>query len=150
MDFSQLNKQDLANIVKELTAKVEAQKHLADAVESKDREIVSLKNLFETEKKLNKELNGKLASQQHLAEAITQKDKEIVEITKLYQELKAKSVSTQTLEARVKQLETENKGLTDFLNPYIMNFRSSLKGIQGTLELAVEMEAMLSEKLTKK
>lgn len=139
MDFSQLNKVDLVNIVKELTNKVEAQQHLASAIDAKDREIAELRKYKEEALK-----------QKHLADSIIQKDKEIIELTKLYQETKAKIGSTQTLETRVKQLETENKGLTDFLNPYIMNFRSSLKGIQGTLELAVEMEAMLSEKLTKK
>ena len=150
MDYSLLKKEDLVNVVKELTLKVEAQKHLAEAVDSKDREIVSLKNLFEAEKKSNKDVNAKLVSQQHLSEAIIQKDKEIVELTKVYQEAKSKIGSTQGLEARLKQLEADNKNLTEFLNPYIMSMRSTLKGIQGTLELAVEMEAMLSEKITKK
>jgi len=150
MDYSQLSKVDLVNIVKELTNKVEAQKHLSEAVDSKDREIVSLRNLFETEKKSNKDINAKLASQQHLSEAVIQKDKEIVELNKLNQELRAKSGNSQSLEARVKQLETDNKTLTEFLNPYILNFRSSLKGFQGTLELAIELEALLSEKINKK
>lgn len=150
MDYSQLNKIDLVNIVKELSAKVEAQQHLASAVDAKDREIVSLKNLYENEKKMNKELNSKVESQQHLSNAVIQKDKEIIELNKLNQELRAKSGLVQGLEARVKQLEAENKALTDFLNPYIMSVRSTLKGLQGTLELGVEIEALLSEKLTKK
>jgi hypothetical protein len=103
----------------ELIKIVEEQKHLAEAVEVKDREII-------------------------------QKNKEIIELNKLYQELKSKSPTFAGLETRVKQLEEENKLLVAFVNSYINTFRSTLKGIQGSLELGIELEALLAEKLAKK
>lgn len=150
MDFTTFKKEDLINIAKELSEKLEAQKHLAEAVDAKDREIVSIKNLLEAEKKTNKELNDKVKTNQHLSDAVISKDKEIVELTKLLNETRSKAGAVPSLESRVKQLEEANKQLTEFLNPYILNFRSVLKGLQGTLELGVEMEALLSEKLAKK
>ena len=134
----------------ELIKIVEEQKHLAEAVEVKDREIISLKKLYEDEKRLNKELNGKVAASHHLSEAVIQKDKEIIELNKLNQELKSKASTFAGLETRVKQLEEENKLLVAFVNPYINTFRSTLKGIQGALELGIELEALLAEKLAKK
>jgi septal ring factor EnvC (AmiA/AmiB activator) len=150
MDFSQLTKTDLVNIAKELYEKTQAQQHLASAVDAKDREIVSLKNLYESEKKTNKELNSKVLSQQHLSEAVIAKDKEIIELNKLISELRGKANMVGATESRIKQLEEQNKHLTEFVSPYVMNFRSTLKAFQGTLELGIELEALLSEKINKK
>lgn len=150
MDYSLLNKADLVNIAKELANKVEAQKHLAEAVDAKDREILTLKTVSESDKKLVRDLNQKVASQQHLSEAVIQKDKDIVELNKLIVELKSKSVNANGLETKIKQLEEANKRLTDILNPYILSFRATLKAFQGTLELSIENEALLSEKLINK
>lgn len=103
------------------------------------------------------ELIKLLEEQKHLAEAVIAKDKEIVALTKEINEVreqlreaKNKNGTVPALEHRIKQLEDQVKGLTEFVSPYIMNFRSTLKGIQGALELGIELEAILSEKLNKK
>jgi hypothetical protein len=150
MEFTNLSKADLLNIATELQRKVEAQQHLAEAVDAKDREIVSLKNLFEAEKKSNKELNAKVLASQHLSDAVIAKDKEIIELVKLNNELKGKAGTLPTLEKTVKTLEETNKKLVEVINPYILNFRSLLKAFQGSLELGIEMEALLSESLKNK
>jgi hypothetical protein len=112
MDFTQLTKADLVNICTELQKKVEAQ--------------------------------------QHLAQAVISKDKEIIELNKHIINLKTSAGSFDVLEKSYKTLEENHKKLTTFLNPYILNFRSLLKAIQGSLELGVEMEALLSETLKTK
>lgn len=123
----------------ELIKIVEEQKHLAQAVEAKDREIAELRKYKDEALKLK-----------HASEAVIAKDKEIIELNKLNQELKTKAGAYAGLETRVKQLEEENKLLVAFVNPYINTFRSTLKGIQGALELGIELEALLAEKLAKK
>jgi hypothetical protein len=124
-------------------------------------------------------LRDKVAVQTHLAAAVDAKDKEIIELKKVEGELKkqiellkleAKDVSKATLEQQrqqianlTKELETirplvksaetlkqQNEVLTQIANGYIANFRSYLKSQQGALELAIEIEAMLADKLAKK
>jgi hypothetical protein len=150
MNYNELSKSELLALVLKQAKELEDQSHLAEAINSKDREIVGLKNAFELEKKTNKLLNETIQSKAHLEQAVITKDKEIVELSKQARELKVKNEPLPSMEAKIKQLEEENKKLVSFLNPYILNFRSTLKGLQGTLELAVELEAVLSEKIAKK
>jgi transcription antitermination factor NusG len=161
MNYNELSKSELLALVLKQVKELEDQSHLSEAINSKDREInelrqlkdqeiTGLKNAYELEKKTNKLLNETIQSKAHLEQAVISKDKEIVELSKQAHELKVKTEPLPSMEAKIRQLEEENKKLVAFLNPYILNFRSTLKGLQGTLELAVELEALLSEKIAKK
>lgn len=133
---------------------LEKQKHLAEAVASKDAEIAGLKAQL-------KEVTGQVKTQVHLGDAVAAKDSEIVKLTGEIVELKRLQANhlgeKETLEQNVKVLEEQLKktneqarNISDIANGYINNFRSTLKSIQGTLEVAVELEALLTEKINKK
>lgn len=102
------------------------------------------KELLETIANLeshNAELQKRIKDYQHMAKSIEAKDQEI-------------SSLSQTIGNKFqKQLdEKENiiKGLVGFIQAYQQTYRSFLKNVQGGLENAVELEALLSEKLAKK
>jgi hypothetical protein len=89
----------------------------------------------------NRTLQAKVEETRHLASAIDAKDKEIGNLSQQM------SVKWQ------KQLEEKEgiiKQLVGFIQVYQQNYRSFLKNVQGGLENAVELEALLSEKLNKK
>ena len=163
-----MTKQELELELADLRNKVAVQTHLASAVDAKDKEIIELK-------KLEVELRGlrqKVQEQVHLASAVEVKDKELVELRKQVELLKVeakegtKVVTEQqrqqianltkeleTIKPLVKsaeQLKQQNEVLTQIANGYIANFRSYLKSQQGALELAIEIEALLADKLAKK
>lgn len=144
---------------KELTleqalAELEAQKHLAEAVAAKDNEIAKLKlDLAQA--------NKTVREQQHLAAAVQNKDNEIIALKSENVELKRLQANQngekenlesklESIEKQLKETTEHNKTLVEIANGYITNFRSYLKSIQGGLEVAVELEALLSEKLNKK
>jgi hypothetical protein len=120
-------------------------------------------------KEMNKsELLSKLQEQQHLAQAIEAKDKEIAllqkesklkieELTIQNGKLNAKVVELETkikpheeLLELVKKLEGENKKVVAHLNMYIEAFRNTLKGSQGILDNAIQLEAFINESLRRK
>jgi hypothetical protein len=120
-------------------------------------------------KEMNKsELLSKLQEQQHLAQAIEAKDKEIAllqkesklkieELTIQNGKLNAKVVELETkiklheeLLELVKKLEDENKKVVAHLNMYIEAFRNTLKGSQGMLDNAIQLEAFINESLRRK
>ena len=120
-------------------------------------------------KEMNKsELLSKLQEQQHLAQAIEAKDKEIAllqkesklkieELTIQNGKLNAKVVELETkikpheeLLELVKKLEDENKKVVAHLNMYIEAFRNMLKGSQGMLDNAIQLEAFINESLRRK
>lgn len=89
----------------------------------------------------NRKLQAKVEEQRHLANAVEAKDKEIGNLSQQM------SVKWQ------KQLDEKEgiiKQLVGFIQVYQQNYRSFLKNVQGGLETAVELEALLSDKLNKK
>ena len=97
-------------------------------------EIASLQESVRT-------LQAKLENQQHLASAVEAKDKEM------------NTLSQQLSTKWQKQLDEKQAVITQlaqFIQAYQQNYRSFLKNVQGGLEIAVELEAVLSEKLNKK
>lgn len=106
-------------------------------MENKKELLDKIANLEEANARLQRQVN----EQTHLVAAIDAKDKEI-----------------STLNERVagkwqKQLEEKEniiKALVGHLQNYQQAFRSFLKSTQGGLENAVELEALISEKLNRK
>lgn len=153
MEFEKLSKAELVIKVTELNKVIEDLGHLRSAVDAKDREIIELlkiKASLEKDCLELKTLKSNLATSNNLLENKT------IELSKLKSDFDNYKKTTPTLESLenlkkdVKILEERNKALIEFLNPYINNVRSLLKGLQGNLELGIEMEAILSEKLNKK
>jgi predicted transcriptional regulator len=110
----------------ELTQKINEQTHLAAAVEAKDAEIA-----------------------QNKQEIIKLKE----EYAKINNQLTEKNLKIQALEkeksARGSMEEQEKliKNLAQLLQGYQNSYRAFLKNVQGGLENAVELEALLSEQL---
>lgn len=82
-----------------------------------------------------------VSEQKHLADAVDAKDKEIG------------NLSQQMSTKWQKQLDEKEgiiKYLVDYVRTYQQAFQAFLKNVQGGLENAVELEALLAEKLNKK
>lgn len=114
----------------ELIAKLEQQKHLAKAVEEKDKEIALSKK--ESTLKIEELTiqNGKLNAKVIELEAKLKPHEEMLEF--------------------VKKLEEENKKVVAHLNMYIEAFRNVLKSNQGVLDNAIQLEAFINESLRRK
>ena len=138
----------MKNTKEELIKMLDEQKHLAQAVDAKDSEIVKLKKEFDEFKR---------KSETKRAEDIKAiKDSE--EKVKLSLQHKVEDLS-QRLESYgdVEQLKKgydillqENKKLVSSLNSYIQAFRNHMKAVQATLDNTIELEALLFEKLQQK
>lgn len=136
-----MTKQELELQLEELKVKLEQQNHLAKAVEAKDAEIIQLKQELELAKKEAKEGNKLISNQKdELIKSLN------VQLQNVSKELETKKNQTLGYEGLKKQLDDA----VLIANGYINNFRSYLKAQQGTLELAIELEALLAERLPKK
>jgi septal ring factor EnvC (AmiA/AmiB activator) len=115
---------------------------------------------METKKELEEkiaELEAKLNEQKHLADAVNAKDEEISKIKeenlKNVNQLTEKNLKIQALEKEkalrgsIEEKENTIKKLIHALQGYQNAYRSFLKNVQGGLENAVELEALLSEQL---
>jgi hypothetical protein len=122
----------------------EQKSHLAKSVEDKDKQIVELGIL-----------NKKFKDEKEALEVKAKEEKEVLERKikeeKVALERKVSEITNKANEQEkvVKTLTENNTRLVEMANGYILNFRSMLKSLQGNLELAVELEAMLSEKIKK-
>lgn len=129
-----MTKQELDAKVVELQAKLDEQVHLAKAVEAKDKEIIELRRQVELLKVEAAE--GNRAILEPLRQHVQSLQKELDE--------------KRPLVDNAKLVKEEYEKLVQIANGYIVNFRNHLKAQQGSLDLAVELEAMLAEKLPKK
>jgi alpha-glucuronidase len=123
MDYEKLTKA-------ELIEKLNEQKHLAEAVNAKDKEIANLKkekhdkdeNLLQEIEKLNnknKELNHQLVG----------------------------SMTKEKVEEYVKMVQEENKNIREVANYYIKIHTDFLKQTQQNLEMAIFTEDLVSQKI---
>lgn len=134
MDYSQLTKA-------ELIEKLNEQKHLAQAVEAKDKEIANL--LKEKQNKDEKLL-------QEISQIRTQKQKEIEELNKTIKELNHQLIGSMTkekVEQYVKDVQEENKTIREVANYYIKIHTDFLKQTQQNLEMAIFTEDLVSQKI---
>lgn len=106
-------------------------------MENKKQLLEKIANLEEANTRLQRQVD----EQKHLVSAIDAKDKEI---NNLSQNLSIK------WQKQVEEKENIIKALVGHLQNYQQAFRSFLKNTQGGLENAVELEALISEKLNKK
>jgi len=153
MDLEKLSKAELILKVNELLKTIEDLGHLKSAVDAKDKDIIGLTKNIQIFERDSNELKSLRSSFAQLNITLENKNHEFNKLKADYDAYKRTAPSLEVLEnlkKDVKVLEERNKALTDFLNPYVMNVRSVLKGIQGTLELGIENEALLSEKINKK
>jgi hypothetical protein len=145
---------EIIKITKELDAakkelqqnilKLKDQVHLASAVETKDVEIQKLKE--ETEKftpKLAEEISKLKKS---FEEKIINKDLEIQSL----KEIVSKMPDIEKLKDLVETLSRENKILVKVSNAHLGAFRNLMKSIQGTLDNAIELEAVITDSLQNK
>jgi len=109
------------------------------------------------------ELIEKLKEQEHLASAVDAKDEEIARYRKNLQAMKAQvdkredeSAELEQLKNAIKILEDNNKKVMTIaqekvksVSLYKTAFLSLLKSMQGTLDNTIELEALLSEKISK-
>lgn len=130
MEFRDMKKE-------ELIAKCEEQRHLASAVEAKDKEISILKQ--------NKDFEIASLSKKYaeLKDLSTREKNELsVKISELEAKLRAVPSITR-YEESIKKLEEENKRVIAFANQYINIFKNTLKALQGTLDNAIELQDIL-------
>ena len=142
--------------LEEALAKLQEQKHLAEAIEQKDGLINSLQAQLKELKKDIATIKTENQANKHLASAIEAKDEQIrlfgIETDTLKREIKkaiSENEKVKVLEDQIKQLTEQSASIVGVANGYINNFRSYLKATQGTIELAVELEALLTEKIKK-
>lgn len=172
MEEKQITKAEMQETIKELTLKVEEQKHLASAIEAKDGEI------FKLDKEV-KELKRQLQEHKHLASAVEAKDLELVKLKSEVDKYKQKSAedvsntkksfdekiinkdleidslkkelekipALEKLQEAIEGLSKENKILVKVANGHLNAFRNLMKSIQGTLDNAIELEAVITESL---
>jgi predicted transcriptional regulator len=103
------------------------------------------------------ELTQKINEQTHLAAAVEAKDAEIAKLKeecfKLNNQLTERNLKIQALEkekagrSSMEERERVIKNLARLLQGYQNSYRAFLKSSQGSLENAVELEALLSEQL---
>jgi uncharacterized Zn finger protein len=130
MDYTGLKKE-------ELVAKLEEQRHLAAAVEAKDKEIAKLRTETAQSIELLKKDYRDLKS--HMAEEIAKKVATIAELEDTIKNFP----DIQKLEEAIKLLEEQNKKIVKFSNQHINVFRNTLKSLQGTLDNAIELEDII-------
>ena len=130
MEFREMKKE-------ELIVKLEEQRHLASAVDAKDKEIASLRNIKDSE---IASLSKKYAEIKELS--IKEKNELTVKISELEAKLRAVPSITR-YEESIKKLEEENKRVIAFANQHINVFKNTLKALQGTLDNAIELQDML-------
>ncbi len=153
MEIDKLSKAELIVKVIELNNKIEELGHLRSAVDVKDKEIIEIgkvKNLLEKDLQDYKNVKSNLAQVSLSLESKTQELMKLRSDFETYKKTAPAPDVLENLKKDVKIQEDRNKALLDFLNPYVTNVRSLLKGLQGTLELGIETEAILSEKINKK
>lgn len=130
---TKLTKSELIEENERLQDKIKEQSFLAQTVKSKDAEIVNLQKVQQEHATTLTELKQKHALE---IEALTQKLSEIPEIDRIKE--------------YVGILEKENKRLVDMCNNYRNSHRSFLKSIQGSTEIAIDLEELMYQKLIKR
>jgi hypothetical protein len=124
---------------------------LSSTIEIKNQEINKLRSELNASVDIKNQEINKVRSE--INASVDIKNQEINKLRGEIELVKKNVPDSKTIEVltnNVKLLEERNKALVDFLSPYVANIRSFFKSIQGSLEMGIEMEAILYEKLNKK
>lgn len=165
MNLEKMTKVQLLDLIKE-------QKHLAEAVEFKDAEIVRLNSKIEQAEKTVRELNVKLQEQKHLSAAVESKDLEITSLkNQMAREIEKEKLAVGSSAGKVASLQDEIKRLSSdlelykeaakntselkekhakavyLLEQYILAFRSLMQANRGILDNAIALDNLLNEKI---
>lgn len=140
MDYSGMKKEDLIKLLLD-------QEHLAAAVEAKDAEINGLrKNKDVRVTALEVEKDRIRTAYEEQIVALKNEIRSLQEHSnKLQEQANASKLTKEVQETLVKK----NEALTEFGNKYIKMHTNMIQSIQGTLELASDLEKVLIEKVQK-
>jgi hypothetical protein len=127
-DYSKMTKQELID-------KLNEQKHLAQAINIKDKEIATLKTEL---KQLKQEVATKVPLNDH---------KDIIkEYEKKLNEFKG-AVKKEDIEKYIKQAEEDRQKAYNLANRYVTAYRDLLKVFKINLDIAISTDELLSDKL---
>lgn len=139
MDYTKMTKQ-------ELIAELESHVHLRDAIQAKDGEISRLSKELRDSARDIREANDI----KQRVKALSDENAGLInEIAELRSQPSIDGFKQQLgqYEQEYKKLAEKYNKIINVINPYVNMSRAFMKGVQANLELAVELEASLSEKL---
>lgn len=139
-DYDEMTKAELLTLVKE-------QKHLAEAVDAKDKEITILTSDKAVLTKELSVLKQEYEPLKKLADYPKQLSAKDAELQSTVAKLNVVTAELNALKGKHKETEDTLTKTVNIANGYIGFARSLLKGFQGNLEVAVDLETALSEKL---
>lgn len=132
----EMTKAELEIELKKALDKIEEQKHLAEAVEAKDKEITQLRKTQEKQ----------------IEQIRTMKEREIAALKEQLQKEREKHVQTLNAENLKKENELLNNTLTrreKELNKLIILHGNLLKALQGNLDNAIELNEYFINEVSK-
>jgi HSP90 family molecular chaperone len=157
----QMTKAELIEYAKRLESDHERDSHLAETVNSKDAEILRLKQSIKDEIEV-KVKAVKEEAQKKIDKLVLEKEANDAEILKEYKRLREESEAKQktiadSFEQRLKEKQAEVEAYkaalarrSDELEQGLYQFDAFIKGVQGAAEMAVELRGLLNEKITRK
>jgi chromosome segregation ATPase len=127
--------------LEEAEAKLRDMKHLSEAVQAKDAEIIKLKD--EINKSKASLAEGVKKAKDSVEEKLINRDLEIEDLKKKLSVIP----EVDKLKSAIDTLSKENTVLVKVANAHLSAFRNLMKAIQGTLDNAIELEAVITESL---
>ena len=139
MDYSKMTKA-------ELVLKIKEQKHLSEAVQAKDKEIVQLQTKV---KKLEKDISNMVPKESHTALNNTLRDmvpKSSLEEAKEKLKSFEGSIKKDELQRLVGRYEEERNRALSIASHYMNSYNDLLKVLKVNLDMAITTSDLLSEK----
>jgi predicted S18 family serine protease len=157
-----MTKAELEIELKKALDKIEEQKHLAEAVEAKDKEIVQLREVQEKQieqiramkereiAELKEQLQKEREKQEKQIEQIrAMKEREIAELKKQLQEKQVQMLSAENLKKENELLKNTLTRREKELNKLIILHGNLLKALQGNLDNAIELNEYFINEVSK-
>jgi hypothetical protein len=133
MNYNDLKKDELIELLKEKDDEIKDYVHLANAVEAKDKELSKLKN----------------ARAEEIAAVKQNKDKIIEDLRNSNQELTERLSKMPKVED-IKLVYDENVKYAQLVRQYKIYLNNFLMNIKGAVDNAIELEALLGESTSTK
>lgn len=131
MNYKELKKDELIDLIEQKDRIIEQQKHLASAVEAKDKEIIEIKE----------------KSKRDISEIKNKAEEEIKNKTKQVDELSQKNTTMmlkEDVERITKNLMSERDKLINIVNILRQNHQDTLRQVKINLDLAISHDELLS------